>query len=147
MNTWSYGKSCDDLPVKPVVQGRPGTCKDLLSCKSSNFVCQGKLCRTSQSAGRSCCALKARAELTGGKQVSFIDYGLTSANKHKIREKFLDWMEVVVTWQAIADMVETHYTKASKIGVMPPYLLTTTLRLWKRLWLGCPSYGISLASI
>lgn len=130
-----------------MVEGRPDTCKDLLCSKCSNFVCLGKLWKTKLSAGRSCCALKARAELTGGKQVSFIDYGLTSANKHQIREKFLDWMEVVVTWQAIADMVEPHYTKASKIGIMPPYLLTATLRFWKRIWLDYQSYGISLASI
>jgi len=52
----------------------------------------------------------------GGKQLGFSDYELTTAKKQTKREKFLSEMEVVVPWQALIDLIEPHYPKASKKG-------------------------------
>ena len=64
-----------------------------------------------------------------GKQLGFSDYELTTAKKQTKREKFLSEMEVVVTWQALIDLIEPHYPKASKKGGRPPYALATMLRV------------------
>ncbi len=42
----------------------------------------------------------------GGKQLGFSDYELTTAKKQTKREKFLSEMEVVVSWQALIDLIE-----------------------------------------
>jgi len=65
----------------------------------------------------------------GGKQLGFSDYELTTAKKQTKREKFLSEMEVVVPWQALIDLIEPHYPKASKKGGRPPYPLATMLRI------------------
>ena len=65
----------------------------------------------------------------GGKQLGFSDYALTTAKKQTNREKFLSEMEVVVPWQALIDLIEPHYPKASKKGGRPPYPLATMLRI------------------
>ena len=65
----------------------------------------------------------------GGKQLGFSDYELTTAKKQTKREKFLSEMEVVVPWQALIDLIEPHYPKASKKGGRPPYPLATMLRV------------------
>ena len=52
----------------------------------------------------------------GGKQLGFSDYELTTAKKQTKREKFLSEMEAVVPWQALIDLIEPHYPKASKKG-------------------------------
>jgi IS5 family transposase len=64
----------------------------------------------------------------GGKQLGFSDYELTTAKKQTKREKFLSEMEVVVPWQALIELIEPHYPKASKKGGRPPYPLATMLR-------------------
>ena len=38
-------------------------------------------------------------------------------------------MEVVVPWQALIELIEPHYPKASKKGGRPPYPLATMLRI------------------
>jgi IS5 family transposase len=65
----------------------------------------------------------------GGKQLGFTDYELTTAKKRTKREKFLSEMEAVVPWQALIDLIEPHYPKASKKGGRPPYPLATMLRI------------------
>ncbi|MCP9779964.1 IS5 family transposase, partial [Cyanobium sp. To12R1] len=65
----------------------------------------------------------------GGKQLGFSDYELTTDKKQTKREKFLSEMEVVVPWQALIDLIEPHYPKASKKGGRPPYPLATMLRI------------------
>jgi IS5 family transposase len=65
----------------------------------------------------------------GGKQLGFSDYELTTAKKQTKREKFLSEMELVVPWQALIDLIEPHYPKASKKGGRPPYPLATMLRI------------------
>ena len=65
----------------------------------------------------------------GGKQLGFSDYELTTTKKQTKREKFLSEMEVVVPWQALIDLIEPHYPKASKKGGRPPYPLATMLRV------------------
>ncbi len=65
----------------------------------------------------------------GGKQLGFTDYELTTAKKRTKREKFLSEMEAVVPWQALIDLIEPHYPKASKKGGRPPYPLATMLRM------------------
>jgi IS5 family transposase len=65
----------------------------------------------------------------GGKQLGFSDYELTTAKKQTKREKFLSEMDVVVPWQALIDLIEPHYPKASKKGGRPPYPLATMLRI------------------
>ena len=65
----------------------------------------------------------------GGKQLGFSDYELTTAKKQTKREKFLSEMEAVVPWQALIDLIEPHYPKASKKGGRPPYPLATMLRI------------------
>jgi IS5 family transposase len=65
----------------------------------------------------------------GGKQLGFSDYELTTAKKQTKREKFLAEMEAVVPWQALIDLIEPHYPKASKKGGRPPYPLATMLRI------------------
>ena len=65
----------------------------------------------------------------GGKQLGFSDYELTTAKKQTKREKFLAEMESVVPWQALNDLIEPHYPKASKKGCRPPYPLATMLRI------------------
>ena len=65
----------------------------------------------------------------GGKQLGFTDYELTTAKKRTKREKFLAEMDAVVPWQALIDLIEPHYPKASKKGGRPPYLLGTMLRI------------------
>jgi IS5 family transposase len=87
----------------------------------------------------------------GGKQLGFSDYELTTAKKQTKREKFLSEMEAVVPWQALIDLIEPHYPKASKKGGRPPYPLATMLRVhllqqwyslsdprWKRPSSRCP---------
>ena len=64
-----------------------------------------------------------------GKQLGFSDYELTTAKKQTKREKFLSEMEVVVPWQALIDLIESHYPKTSKTGGRPPYPLATMLRI------------------
>ena len=64
----------------------------------------------------------------GGKQLGFADYELTTAKKQTKREKFLAEMEAVVPWQSLIDLIEPHYTKASKKGGWPPYPLATMRR-------------------
>jgi IS5 family transposase len=64
----------------------------------------------------------------GRKQLGFSDYGLTTAKKQTKREKFLSEMELVVPWQALIDLIEPHYPKASKKGGRPPYPLATMRR-------------------
>ena len=66
----------------------------------------------------------------GGKQLGFSDYELTTAKKQTKREKFLSEMEVVVPWQALIELIEPHYPKASKKGGRPPYPLATMLLTW-----------------
>ena len=61
----------------------------------------------------------------GCKQLGFTDYELTTAKKRTKREKFLSEMEAVVPWQALIDLIEPHYPKASKKGGRPPYPLAT----------------------
>ena len=65
----------------------------------------------------------------GGKQLGFSDYELTTAKKQTKREKFLAEMEAVVPWQALIDLIEPHYHKASKKGGRPPNPLATMLRI------------------
>jgi IS5 family transposase len=65
----------------------------------------------------------------GSKQLGFSDYELTTAKKQTKREKFLSEMEAVVPWQALIDLIEPHYPKASKKGGRPPYPLGTMLRI------------------
>ncbi|MCX5940722.1 MAG: IS5 family transposase [Cyanobium sp. LacPavin_0818_WC50_MAG_67_9] len=65
----------------------------------------------------------------GVKQLGFSDYELTTAKKQTKREKFLSEMEVVVPWQALIELIEPHYPKASKKGGRPPYPLATMLRV------------------
>jgi len=65
----------------------------------------------------------------GGKQLGFSDYEITTAKKQTKREKFLSEMEAVVPWQALIDLIEPHYPKASKKGGRPPYPLATMLRI------------------
>ena len=38
-------------------------------------------------------------------------------------------MEVVVTWQALIDLIEPHYPKTSKMCWRPPHPLATMLRI------------------
>jgi IS5 family transposase len=65
----------------------------------------------------------------GVKQLGFSDYELTTAKKQTKREKFLSEMEVVAPSQALIDLIEPHYPKASKKGGRPPYPLATMLRI------------------
>jgi IS5 family transposase len=65
----------------------------------------------------------------GGNQLGFSDYEQTTAKKQTKREKFLAEMEVVVLWQALIDLIEPRYPKASKKGGRPPYPLATMLRV------------------
>jgi IS5 family transposase len=65
----------------------------------------------------------------GGKQLGFADYELTTAKKRTKRENFLAEMEAVVPLQALIDLIEPHYPKASKKGGRPPYSLTTMLQI------------------
>jgi hypothetical protein len=51
----------------------------------------------------------------GGKQHGFSDNELTSSNKQTKREMFLTETDLVVSWQALIDLIEPHYPKASKI--------------------------------
>ena len=67
--------------------------------------------------------------MIGGKQLGFTDYELTTAKQQTKREKFLAEMEAVVPWQALIDLIEPHYPKASKKGGRPPYPLATMLRI------------------
>ena len=64
-----------------------------------------------------------------GKRLGFSDYELTTAKKQTKLEKFLDEMEAVVPWQALIDLIEPHYHKASKKCGCPPYPLATMLRI------------------
>jgi IS5 family transposase len=64
----------------------------------------------------------------GGKQLGFSDYELTTAKKQTKQEKFMSDMEAVVLWQALIDLIEPHYHKASKNGGRPPYPLTMNYR-------------------
>jgi IS5 family transposase len=64
----------------------------------------------------------------GGKQqLSFSDYELTTAKKQTKREKFVCEVEAFAPWQALIDLIEPHYPKASKKGGRPPYQLATML--------------------
>jgi len=65
----------------------------------------------------------------GGKQLGFSDYEQTTAKKQTKREKFLAEMEAVVPWDALINLIEPHYPKASKKGGRPPYPLATMLRI------------------
>jgi transposase, IS5 family len=65
----------------------------------------------------------------GGKQLGFSDYELTTAKKQTKREKFLSEKEAVVPWQALIDLIEPHYPKASKNVGRPPYPLAKMLRV------------------
>lgn len=65
----------------------------------------------------------------GGKQLGFSDYELTTAKKQTKRPKFLSKMELMVPCQALIDLIETHYPKASTQGGRPPYPLATMLRV------------------
>ncbi len=65
----------------------------------------------------------------GGKQLGFTDYELSTAKKRTKREKFLAEMEAVVPWQALINLIEPHYPKASKKGGRPPYPLAMMLRI------------------
>ena len=65
----------------------------------------------------------------GGKQLGFSDYEMTTAKKQTKREKFLSEMEAVVPWQALIDLIEPYYPKASKEGGRPPYQLATMMRV------------------
>ena len=51
-----------------------------------------------------------------GKKLGFSDYELTTAKKQAKREKFLAEMQAVVPWQALIDLIEPYYPKASKKG-------------------------------
>ena len=61
----------------------------------------------------------------GGKQLGFSDYELTTANKQTKRDKIFAEMEVVVTLSVLIDLIEPHYSKASKKSGWPPYPLAT----------------------
>jgi IS5 family transposase len=65
----------------------------------------------------------------GGKQLDFSDCELTTAKKQTKRERFLSEMEVVMPWQALIDLIEPNYPKASKKGGWPPPPLATMLRV------------------
>jgi len=65
----------------------------------------------------------------GVKQVGFSDYELTTAKKHTKREKLLSETEVVVHWQALINLIEHYYPKASKKGGRPHYPLSAMLRV------------------
>ena len=65
----------------------------------------------------------------GGRQLGFSDYELTTAKKQTKREKFLSYMDMVVPWQALIELIAPLYTKTSKKGVRPPYPLATMLRI------------------
>jgi IS5 family transposase len=65
----------------------------------------------------------------GSKQLGFTYCELTTAKKRTKCEKFLAEMEAVVPWQALIDLIEPHYPKASKKDDRPPYLLATKLRI------------------
>jgi hypothetical protein len=58
----------------------------------------------------------------GGKQLGFSDYELTTAKKQTKREKFLSEMEAVVPWQALIELIEPHYPKASKKGLLRKWI-------------------------
>jgi len=73
---------------------------------------------------------QARTGLMGGKQLGFSDYELTTAKKQTKRQNFLSEMEVVAPWQALIDLIESHYPKTSKKGCKPPYPLASMLRIY-----------------
>ena len=64
----------------------------------------------------------------GGKQLGLSDYDLTTAKKKTKRESFMAQMDVEVPRQALIDLIEPPYPKASKKGGRPPCPLATTLR-------------------
>ena len=47
-------------------------------------------------------------------QLGFSDYELTTAKKQVKGKKFLSELVTVVSWQALIDLTEPHYPKASK---------------------------------
>jgi IS5 family transposase len=65
----------------------------------------------------------------GGKRLGFTNYELTTAKKRTKRETFLAEMEAMAPWQALIDLTEPHYPKASKRGGRPPDPLATMLRI------------------
>ena len=65
----------------------------------------------------------------GSKQLGFGDYEQSTAKKRTKRERFLSEMEAVVPWQALIDLIEPHYSIASKKGGRPPYPLATMVRV------------------
>ena len=65
--------------------------------------------------------------MTGGQQLGFSDYELTTAKKQTKREKFLAEIEAVVPWPALIALIEPHYPKASKKGGRLPHPLTAML--------------------
>jgi IS5 family transposase len=65
----------------------------------------------------------------GGKPLGFTDDELTTAKKRTNRETFLAEMKVVVPWQELIALIESHDPKASKKGGRLPYPLVTLLRI------------------
>ncbi len=65
----------------------------------------------------------------GRRQLGFTDYELTTAKKRTKLEMFLAEMEEVVLWQALIDLIEPRYHKASKKDGRPTYPLATMLRI------------------
>ncbi len=64
-----------------------------------------------------------------GKQLGFSDYELSTAKKQTKREKCLAEMEALMPWQALIALIEPHYPKSGKKGGLPPYPVTTMLRI------------------
>lgn len=65
----------------------------------------------------------------GAKELGSSDYQLATAKTQTKREKFHSEMEAVVPWQALIELIEPHYSKASKKGGRSPDPLTTMLQI------------------
>ena len=66
----------------------------------------------------------------GGKQLGFGDYyDQTTAKKRTKMEKFLAEMDQVVPWQALIDLIEPVYPKASSKGGSPSYPLAKMIMI------------------
>jgi IS5 family transposase len=73
--------------------------------------------------------LQPRIGFIGTKQVEFDDYEQATAMKRTRRERFLGEMKKVVPWEALFELIETHYPKTSSKGGRPPYPLATMRRI------------------
>ena len=63
----------------------------------------------------------------GGKHLGSAYCEQMTAKKPTKKEKFLAEMDQVVPWQALIDLIESHYPKTSSNGGHPPYPFATML--------------------